>query len=149
MKTRRFSMMAKNILAGILIAVIYLSSSSCSRKISFQRSSLTPAAEGYVKVTTDHNNNYLIKIAVDHLVGVEGLSESKKTYVVWMVTDRQETENIGQLMSSTGFLSKKLKASFETVSSFKPVRIFISAEEDESVQSPGELIVLSTENFWD
>jgi hypothetical protein len=149
MKTRKFSTVAKNIFAGILIAMIYLSLNSCSRKISFQRSSLTPAAEGYVKVTTDHNNNYLIKISIDHLVGVEGLSESKKTYVVWMLTDRQVIENIGQLSSSSGFLSKKLKASFETVSSYKPVKIFITAEEDESVQTPGDMVVLSTDNFWD
>jgi hypothetical protein len=64
-----------------------------------------------------------------------------------MVTDRQKTENIGQLNSSTSFLSKELKASFETVSSSKPTKIFISAENDGSIQYPGEQVVLSTNSF--
>jgi hypothetical protein len=60
-----------------------------------------------------------------------------------MTTDQQLTKNIG-LVNSSG----NLKVSFKTVSSFKPVKIFITAEEDESAQYPGDQIVLSTENIW-
>ncbi len=67
----------------------------------------------------------------------------KKTYVVWIVTDRGIARNIGQIVSS-----RNLNANFETVSSFRPVKIFLTAEDDESVQNPG-LVVLSTDKFWD
>jgi hypothetical protein len=64
-----------------------------------------------------------------------------------MVTDRDITKNIGQIKSSTGILSRQLKASFESVSSFKPTKLFITAEDDPSTQSPGTQVVLSTDNF--
>jgi hypothetical protein len=65
-----------------------------------------------------------------------------KTYVVWMLTDQGIMKNIGRVNSSN-----KLKVSFETVSSFKPIKIFITAEDDEDVQYPGQQVVLSTDKF--
>ena len=44
--------------------------------------------------------------------------------------------------------SNNLKVSFETVSSFKPTQIFITAEDNESAQYPGDQVVISTEKFW-
>jgi len=67
-----------------------------------------------------------------------------QTYVVWMVTDRETTENIGRINSSN-----ILNVSFEAVSSFQPIKIFITAEENESTQVPDEKIVLTTDNFWE
>jgi hypothetical protein len=64
-----------------------------------------------------------------------------------MVTDDGLTKNMGKIDSSIGFLSKKLKASFETITSFKPMQIFISAEDDASRQYPGEQVVLTTAKF--
>jgi hypothetical protein len=40
-----------------------------------------------------------------------------------------------------------LKASFETVSSTKPTKIFLTAEDDASIQYPGSQVVISTNNF--
>ena len=62
-----------------------------------------------------------------------------------MVTNEGLTKNIGQLNSSKSFLSKNLKASLKTVSSFNPVKIFITAENDPGVQYPGYQVVLSTD----
>lgn len=121
--------------------------SSCSRKISFQTSTVVPAAQGTVKVTKDENKNYKIRISLTNLAEPERLQPSKNTYVVWMEADNNSTKNIGQINSSTGFLSSQLKASFETVSSFKPVKIFITAENDANIQYPGTQVVLSTTNF--
>lgn len=64
-----------------------------------------------------------------------------------METADNRTKNIGQINSSTGFLSSKLKADFETVNSFKSVKIIITAEDDASIQYPGMQLVLSTTNF--
>lgn len=138
--TRKFVL----IIASVMM-LFYVS--SCARKISFQPSSVVPAAQGSVKVTKDKNENYKIKISLINLAEPTRLQPSKNTYVVWMETADNRTKNIGQINSSTGFLSSKLKADFETVSSFKPVKIFITAEDDASIRYPGMQVVLSTNNF--
>ena len=81
------------------------------------------------------------------LAEAQRLQPTKLTYVVWMVTDREITKNIGQLNSSRGIMSKQLKGSFKTVSSSKPIKIFITAEDDAGIQFPGALTVLSTDKF--
>jgi hypothetical protein len=63
------------------------------------------------------------------------------------VTDENLTKNIGQIRTSMGLLSKNLKASFETKSSFRPVKIFITAEYDPNIQNTGSEVVLTTDNF--
>jgi hypothetical protein len=40
-------------------------------------------------------------------------------------------------------------SSFETVTSFQPTKIFITAEENESTQIPSEIIILTTNSFWE
>ena len=120
---------------------------SCSKKISFQTSSVVPAANGTVKVKKDGNSNYQVNLSIVNLAEPTRLQPSKKTYVVWMDTESNGTKNIGQINSSTGFLSSKLKASFQAVSSFKPVKIFLTAEDDAAIQYPGMQVVLSTDNF--
>lgn len=132
---------------GILITVFAFSVSACARKTSFLTSSVVPAARGNVTVKTDNNKNYVIEIHLSGLAEVERLEPSKKAYVVWMITDHDITKNIGQINSSSAFLSSKLKAAFETVSPLKPVRIFITAEKDPSTQYPSKQVVLSTDRF--
>jgi hypothetical protein len=98
-------------------------------------------------VKKDNNKNYIIKVEVSDLAAVERVQASKTTYVVWMETDEGNAENLGQLKSSTSFLSKRHKGSLETVSSYKPVKIFITTEEGVNTQFPGRQVVLTTENF--
>jgi hypothetical protein len=134
---------AKKFFSGILIIMLIFSIVSCSKKVLFLNSSVVPAATGSVKVKLDKNKNYVIQIQITNLAGVERLQPARKTYIVWMLTDGQLTKNIGRVSSSS-----KLKVSFSTVSSFKPIQIFITSEDDENAQSPDEKIVLSTEKFW-
>lgn len=145
MKATRFNYTTRNVSLGVLITLITAFSTSCARKMTFSTSSVVPAAQGYVKVSQDKNKNYVIKISITDLAEVERLQPQKQTYVVWLVTNEGLTKNIGQLKSSKSFLSKKLKASLKTVSSFNPAKIFITAENDPDVQSPGDQVVLSTD----
>ncbi len=145
MKATKINYAARNVSLGVLITLMLAFSTSCARKMTFSTSSVVPAAQGTVKVSRDRNKNYVIKISISDLAGVERLQPAKQTYVVWMVTDNGLTKNIGQLNSSKSFLSKNLKASLKTVSSFNPVKIFITAENDPGAQYPGDQIVLSTD----
>lgn len=132
----------KNMVTGISLIMMMAAFGACSKKIVFLPSSIVPAAEGYVQVKKDGNENYAITLKISNLAEVEKMQPQKKTYVVWMETDRGLTRNIGQVVSS-----RNLKADFETVTSFRPVKIFLTAEDNENVQYPGN-VVLTTAKFW-
>ena len=147
MKETRLNSLTKKIFLGAFTLLFLISSESQAKKIRFQTSTVVPAARGYVKVNKDHNNNFHIQISISDLSEVHRLQPTKETYVVWMVTDQEISKNIGQLNSSKSFLSKKLKATFETVSSFNPVKIFITAEDNADIQYPGMTGILTTDRF--
>jgi hypothetical protein len=147
MKTPKFKNTLRNILSGIFTVIILIFFVSCAKDISFLTSSVVPAARGTVKVKQDNNKNNVIEVSITDLAEVSRLEPSKLTYIVWMETDQGLTKNIGQLNSSKGFMSKSLKGTFKTVSSFTPIKIFITAEDDPSTQYPGTQVVLSTDKF--
>lgn len=137
----------KTTLFAITAFIITVTLNSCSKKISFLTSSVVPAARGTVKIKKDNNNNYDINIDLFNLAESKRLDPPKQAYVIWMETAENQMKNIGQISSSTSFLSQKLKANFNTVSPAKPVRIFITAEDDAAIQYPGMQVVLSTDRF--
>jgi hypothetical protein len=148
MESTKYKFFSRNILLGATVALlIVLSFSSCAKKIAFQTSSTVPAARGKVTVNKDNNNNYVVKLKIENLAEVNRLESSKNAYVVWMETDESQIKNIGQIKSDSKILSSKLKATFETVTSFKPTKIFITAEDDANSQYPGSQLVLETNRF--
>jgi len=133
------------LISTTLLLVLLLS--ACSRKVSFQTSSVVPSAEGSVKLQKDKNNNYSINLNVIRLADPKRLEPSKNTYVVWMETAENGSKNIGSLNTSSSLFSKTLKSSLKTVSPFKPVSIFITAENSTDIQYPGSQVVLRTNRF--
>lgn len=116
--------------------------SSCVSKTPFLTSDVIPAARGYVEVNKDDNQNYIIQVELEYLAEASRLNPPKQTYVIWMESAGKTTKNIGQINSSSN--SNKLRAKFETSSSFEPTRIFITAEDDGTVSYPGSQMVLTT-----
>lgn len=147
MKAIKLKSLTKKVFLGVFTMLFLISVETQAKKFRFQISSVVPAARGYVKVNKDRNNNFHIQIAISDLSEVKRLQPAKNTYVLWMVTDQETAKNIGQFNSSKGFLSKKLKAKFETVSSFNPVKIFVTAEDIADSQYPGTMDILTTERF--
>jgi hypothetical protein len=137
----------RKIYAAIILLLIGLLVNSCAKKIVFETSAIVPAARGTVKVKKDNNNNYAIKIFIRNLAEVKRLTPSKSAYIVWIETGLQPAKNIGKIASDSKIFSKKLKASFETVSSTKPTKIFITAEDDERTQYPSYQTILTTNYF--
>jgi len=116
--------------------------SSCVSNTPFLTSDVIPAARGYVKVKQDDNQNYIIQVSLEYLAEASRLNPPKETYVIWMESAGNSTKNIGQINSVSN--SNRLKATFETSSSFDPTRIFITAEDDGTVSYPGSQMVLTT-----
>ena len=147
MKAQNNNRAIKSILLTVFAVMMIIPFTSCAKKYTFLNSTVVPGAEGYVKVKQDNNKNYIVNVEVSDLAEVEKVQASKTTYVVWMETDEGNAENLGQLKSSRSFFSKQKTASLETVSSYKPVKIFITTEEGVNTQYPGRQVVLTTENF--
>jgi hypothetical protein len=134
MKTKIFTL-------SLLILIAFWFT-SCSKKTFFLQSSVLPAAEGYVEVSRDKSENYKIKLELKNFAGADRLDPSNLTYVVWMVTAREAAINIGRISTSNS-----LNVSFETLSSFRPVKIFITAEEQDNARYPGPMVILTTDRF--
>lgn len=146
MKTKRPNFQLKNIFWTFAVITI-LSFTSCAVKTPFLNSSVVPAAEGYVKIKNDKNKNYVIRIEIVNLAVPGRLTPPKNAYVVWMDDGSNNIKNMGQIKSSSSFMSKALKASFQNISSFRPVKIFITAEFEANIQYPSNEVVLTTNSF--
>lgn len=134
----------RNIYLFTAALLIMFTINSCARKMSFQTSSVVPAAEGTVKIKKDKNNNYNIDLNLRRLASPDRLNPPKDFYVVWMNTEGNAAKNIGQIKTSSSLLSKTLKSSLQTVSTTAPTGFFITAESDGNVQTPGGQVVLKT-----
>jgi hypothetical protein len=148
MKTQELNHLTKSLLSGIIMITMMFFITSCATNESFLSSSVVPAAKGTVKVKKDNNQNYNVKAEIEDLAAVERLQTSKQTYVVWLETERGNYENLGQLVSSKGFMSKQYTANLETITSFKPVRIFVTAENGLNVRYPDSVEILTTDRFY-
>lgn len=136
----------KTFIAG-LIALTFVWVSADAQKVHFNTSTVVPAAEGTVKVSTNKDKGYNIDISILHLAGPRRLEPAAKTYIVWMDTERNGTKNLGEMQSKDGFLSSTLKASMKTITPFRPTRIFITAEDVAAISNPQGQQVLTTRTF--
>jgi hypothetical protein len=147
MKTSGPKLLKTTMFLTTIALVLIFTLASCATKAKFLDSSIVPAAQGYVKMKTDRNKNYQIKIEIYNLALPGKLNPPKNVYIVWMDDGNANIKNMGQVKSSSAFMSKALKASFQNISSFRPIKIFITSEYEANVQVPSQDIILSTNNF--
>lgn len=129
------------LLCGLLLL------SACSRKINFNTSTVVPAATGKVKMKKDKNNNYQVDAEFRNLADPKNLQIPRQVYVLWMETDGKGAQNLGKVVPRSGIFSSAIKAELETVTSIRPTRFFITAEDDGTVQYPGSQLILQTNSF--
>jgi hypothetical protein len=113
----------------LTLAMIY---GSCATKVVFPISDMAPAAHGTAKVKTDKNNNYQIDLTIKHLADADRLNPPKSQYVVWILTEGGVTKNLGGIVSD-----RSNNAKLSATTSFKPIQIFVTAEEAGNVVQPG------------
>lgn len=118
--------------------------SGCARSIAFNSSTVVPAAEGKIMLKKDRNKNHEVRLKVKNLAAPEKLNPPKSTYILWMESGNSGLKNLGQVETSTGLLGGALRASLKTVTSFEPMRFFITAEDNANPQYPTNQRVLET-----
>lgn len=116
--------------------------SACSKDIVFPTSEVVPAATAVLKIDQNKSENYEIKLSVENLATPDRLKPSRKNYVVWMVTKKHGTINIGNLR-----VNRKNKAELETVTPYEPIKVFITAEDGDEVVLPSTQVVMDSGKF--
>ncbi|WP_240625534.1 hypothetical protein [Spirosoma pollinicola] len=112
--------------------------------MNFVTSSVVPAATGEVKVKKDKNKNYVINVTVLNLADPKKLTPAKESYLVWMESSGNSVKKLGQIDTSSGLLSKTRKGEVSATAVAEPTRVFITAENDVSLQYPAGDVVLTT-----
>lgn len=130
---------AFKVLSFLFAAVLI---SACSREIVFPVSQVVPSAEASLEVNENDNKNYEIELEVKNLAQPNRLTPARRNYVVWMVTKRQGTIILGNLN-----VNKNGNATLETSVPYEPVRVFITAEDDNKPVVPSTQIVLDSQEF--
>lgn len=130
---------AFKVISFVLAAVLM---TSCAQKVAFPDSAALPGADAVLKVDKNKNNNYELELEVDNIAKPNRLTPPRNNYIVWLETSSHGTINIGNLR-----VSDKNKASMITVTPYKPIRVFISAEDRQDVIFPSSQIVLNSEEF--
>jgi hypothetical protein len=129
-----------------LLAIAMIALTSCGKKISFLPSTVIPTAKGYVKIKEDKNDNYAVKLQVKDIVKSKQLQPSKKVYVVWVETMENRAHHLGKLESSKSLFSRTRKGQLKTATPAKPVRVYVTAEDNGTPQFPSE-VILTTKLF--
>jgi len=135
--------MRKNYVVLPLLCALFLFT-ACAKKMSFERSSVVPGADGKVAVKKDNNDNYLITVSTVNLPSAKNLTPARDAYVVWMEDEDKTVKKLGQIKPSTGLLSKAYKGELKATSTSRPRRVFITAEDGGGLDYPGDFTVLST-----
>jgi len=121
-----------------LISVITLTS-SCASTSEFPVSELVPAADITAKIRKQGKQNYLVTIKANNLAASERLNPSKEIYIIWAVSETNVTRNVGHFTQQNAEKSI-YKASFP----YKPIEVFITAENEENLCKPSEVEISRT-----
>lgn len=148
-KTIRLNLLNNTISFIVLLFVAMMMLPSCTKKTPFLISAVVPAAEGWVKVAKDKNNNYKIDLSVEKLADPKRLSPPRNIYVVWVDTEQNGQQNIGQLKPKGGLFSNTVNSSLNALTTpYKPIVVFITAEDNINIENPDPQIILKTDTLY-
>ncbi|MFT6749184.1 MAG: hypothetical protein ACI9XR_000226 [Flavobacterium sp.] len=113
----------------IILSLLILA--SCSSKVNFPISNVTPGAEISMKSSKDDNGNSKLTLKAKYLTSPERLTPARSVYIVWLQTKDNGLINLGQLETDSSS-----KASFETITPYEPNEVFITAEDNAALKYP-------------
>lgn len=110
-----------------------------AKKQKFPVSTVIPAAVSTINTSKDKNGNQLIEFKAQNLAAPDRLQPARNIYVLWAETSEAGVINLGAVK-----VAKNLKASLSTVTPFTPVRVFLTAEDNQKAMVPNGQVVLNT-----
>lgn len=147
MNTKKIYSIPLMLIQLVLIVGLNIGINSCVGTTDFLTSALIPASKGHVKLSTDNKEHYVVQIFLKHLNPIG--TSSGQCYVVWMVEKDGMTRNIGCLERSTNLFSGTIKTTFKSDSPIRPMKIYITLEDNPGIQMANTDIVFSTSTFQD
>ena len=128
-------------LLAIVMGLCLLSSAGCaSHQLTFENSSVRPAADPRARISQDENHNSLVEIEIEHMAQASRLSPPRMVYVVWAEGEEGRILPLGQLRVNEDRLGQ-----FRGVTALDPFRILISAEVDPQAAHPSQPYMLVTD----
>lgn len=112
---------------------------SCATSIKFPVSETTPAATITAKTKQQGGQNHLVTITALNLAASQRLIPPKRNYTIWAISETGITRNVGHF-SQENAVKSTYKASFP----YKPVEIFITAEDQEGLCVPKDIEITRT-----
>jgi len=116
---------------------MFLTTFALARDVRMTASSAVPAAQAKVDIDKDRNGNFKLKLEARHLANPANLSPAAIGYVVWIQARDKAPENQGMLK-----VNKDLNGKFETTTHYEAFDVFVTAENNANVSSPGGTEVL-------
>ncbi len=114
-----------------VVAVVFIAFAACKSKTTFPVSNVVPAAEITVQQDTGDNGNTKFKITAENLASADRIHASNSVYVVWVLSENNGVQNIGQMDIENG-----AKAVLEATSPYQAREIFITAEKRGNISRP-------------
>ena len=124
------------VVSVLFVSSLFVSSASAS-DVRLVADPSVPGAVGKANLHKDKNGNLRLKLDVYHLAKPSALTPAKQTYVVWIEGRGKSPENQGQLR-----VNNKLEGKFENTINYEVFDLYVTAEDNPSVQTPSEPKVL-------
>jgi hypothetical protein len=110
------------------------------KKIVMTGASEVPAAHGVIQVKDSANGNTQLDIKAQALAKPSALTPPEDVYVVWLETSGNPPKNAGALK-----VDKNLNGELKTVTAYKQLKVFITAEKYAQTEQPMGPTVLHAE----
>lgn len=123
--------MNMKIIKGLVLGAAVLFLASCATTAQFPISSVTPGAEISAKLSKDKNKNSVLEVTAKNLASANRLNPPKNSYVVWILTEKNEIKNLGVLSNK-----RSNNSALKSTTAFKIKEVFITAEDLGSTSYP-------------
>lgn len=121
-----------------LFAMSFSGLLGCSTTYPLKGTRLSPASSGEVIVSTDANDNQVLKINVRFMPLPQDLDPELTTFIAWASpSDKDTFSNLGQLK----FSEEDREAELSTTTPYPDLTLIISAEKEAFVTQPSEFVV--------
>jgi hypothetical protein len=122
---------------AICVLLVSCSLASLASEVRLMADPSIPGAVGKAHLNKEKNGNLKLKVEVYHLAKPSALTPARQTYVVWTQARGKDPKNQGVLK-----VNDKLEGNFEDTVSNQDFDIFITAEDNPSIETPSEPTLL-------